>query len=196
MKKLLILISAATVICFCAVMTQAQVSAVNGIKEIKHNEANCSLFFGQVLNSKEDLDLFEDEIEYLLETGYFWETCLAEQLRNYKDVTLNYTGYTSNAPTKKEIKRLIKSAAKFKEELKDYIKEQEPKKSFLHDGDKYIFLQADKDLNLTVKGQKYLKKENKKININSRISKIIINIKTAQNAETAGGILIQAQSFS
>lgn len=196
MKKLLTLITAAAVVCFCAVLTQAQDTAVHSTKEIKYNDTNCSLFFGQVLNSKADLDLFEDEIEYLLETGYFWETCLADHLRNYRNVTLNYTGYTSAAPTKKEIKRLIKSAVKFKEELKDYIKEQEPKKSFLQDGDKYIFLQADKNLNLTMKGQKYLKKENKKININSRISKIIINIKTEQNAEYTNGILIEAIGLS
>ena len=196
MKKLLTLIATAGIICFCALLTQAQNSNASSIKQMEYSDTNCSLFFGQVLTSKEDLDLFEDEIEYLLETGYFWETCLANQLRNYQNVTLNYTGYTSAAPTKKEIKRLIKSAVKFKEELKDYIKEQEPKKSFLQDGDKYIFLQADKNLNLTMKGQKYLNKENKKININSRISKIIINIKTEQNAEKANGILIEAQSLS
>ena len=197
MKKLIIFITATTVFCFCAVLIQAQNNTmINSIKQLERSDANCTLFLNQVLNTNKNLDMFENEVEHFLETSSFWETCFVDQLKNYQDIIINYTGYTKFVPTKKELKYLIKSAVKFKEEFKDYIKEHEPKKSFLYHANKYIFLQTDKSLSSNMKVQRYLAKENKKFNNDLRMGKIIINIKTVQNYENIGGILIEAQNRS
>lgn len=189
MKRLVILINMLMIICVCAILTQAQ----NNIANNKQNE--CSLLFNKVLDGKDkDLKWFENKIEYVLETGYFWESCVVNQLKNGQNVIINYTGYTNAEATKTELKYLIKSAVKFKEELEDYAEEQEPKNSFLYDGDRYIFLQTDKNLIIDKKLQKYLNKENKKFYHNLKTGKIIINIKTLQNNENTGAVMIEAEN--
>lgn len=194
MKKLVILIVISVVICICAKITQAQNNMPdNTIKQFKNSE--CSLFFSEVLNGKDkDFDRFENKVEYILETGYFWENCVVNQLKNGQNVIINYIGYTNANPTKTELKYLIKSAVKFKEELEDYAEEQEPKNSFLYDGDRYIFLQTDKDLIINKKLQKYLNKENKKFYHNLKTGKIIINIKILQNNKNTGAVMIEAEN--
>ena len=125
MKKLIIFITATTVFCFCAVLIQAQNNTmINSIKQLERSDANCTLFLNQVLNTNKNLDMFENEVEHFLETSSFWETCFVDQLKNYQDIIINYTGYTKFVPTKKELKYLIKSAVKFKEEFKDCIKQK------------------------------------------------------------------------
>ena len=93
-----------------------------------------------------------------------------------------------------ELKRLIKSAAEFKDELENYIEEQEPENSPLHNAEKYIVLKADPDLVLDRHCQTMLKRENRKFKANSEQGKIFIHIKTEQNPQSVGTVVIQAHN--
>ena len=147
MKKLIIPVIIAGIVCFAATFINAQDNT--SMQQTVQVNTNCRLSFSQVLNGQEDksLDMFEDRVEYFLEEGYFWEACLIEQLRNKQNVTLHYVGYTEGErPTQTELKRLLKSAAEFKDELENYIEEQEPKNSPMHKAKKYIVLETDSGL--------------------------------------------------
>lgn len=195
MKKLVILITIAIIVCFAATFISAQNNMAK--PQTQQINANCRLSFSQVLNGKEDksLDMFEDRAEYFLKEGFFWEACLMEQLQNKRNVTLHYIGYTEGAqPTQTELKRLLKSAAKFKDELEDYIEDQEPKKSPLHHAEKYIALKADPNLVLDKHCERMLKKENKHFKASSDMGQIIIHVKTEQNPQHTGTVIIEAHN--
>lgn len=195
MKKLITLTVIAVIVCFAATFLSAQDNAA--VPQTAQADASCRLSFSQVLNGQEDktLDMFEDRVEYFLQEGYFWEACLSGHLQNKKDVTLHYIGYIAgDQPTKTELKRLLKSAAEFKDELENYIEDQEPKKSPLHKAEKYIALKADPNLMLDKHYQKMLKKENKHFKANSDMGKIFIHIKTVKHPQHIGTIVIEAHS--
>ena len=195
MKKLITLTVIAVIVCFAATFLSAQDNAA--VPQTAQADASCRLSFSQVLNGQEDktLDMFENRVEYFLEEGYFWEACLAETLQNNKNINLHYIGYTAGAqPTKTELKRLLKSAAEFKDELENYIEDQEPKNSPLHHAKKYIALKADTNLMLDKHCEKMLKKENKHFKANSDMGKIFIHIKTVQNPQHIGTVVIEAHS--
>lgn len=193
MKKLVILITIAVIICFAATFTCAQ-NNTNTPQTTQINTA-CRLSFSQVLNGQEDksLKMFEDRVEYFLEEGFFWEACIMEYMHSNKNITVHYIGYTENAqPTKTELKRLLKSAAEFKDELENYIEEQEPKSSPLHHAKKYIVLKTDPNLMLDKHCERMLKKENKHFKAHSDMGRIFIHIKTEQNAQNIGTVVIEA----
>lgn len=195
MKKLVILITIAVIVCFAATFIGAQNNTASS-QTVQLN-ASCRLSFSQVLNGKEDksLDMFEDRAEYFLKEGFFWEACLMEQMQNKQNITLHYIGYTEDTqPTQTELKRLLKSAAKFKDELEDYIEDQEPKKSPLHHAERYIALKTDPNLALDKHCEKMLKKKNKHFKANSDMGKIFIHIKTEQNPQHTGTVVIEAHS--
>ena len=195
MKKPVILITTAVIICFAATFIGAQNNTAT--PQTTQANANCRLSFSQVLNGKEDksLEMFENRVEYFLEEGFFWEVCLMEQMQNKQNVTLHYIGYTEGTqPTEMELKRLLKSAAEFKDELESYIEDQEPKSSPLHKAKKYIVLKTDPNLVLDKHCEKMLKKENKKFKAESDMGKIFIHIKTEQNPQPAGTVVIQAHN--
>ena len=159
--------------------------------------ANCRLSFSQVLNGKEDksLKMFEDRVEYFLNEGFFWEACLREPLQNKKNITMHYIGHIEGKqPTQMELKRLLKSAAEFKDELEGYIEDQEPKNSPLHKAEKYVVLKTDPSLMLDKHCEKMLKKENKHFKENSDMAKIFIHIKTQQNPHNVGTVTIEAHN--
>ena len=195
MKKLVILVTIAVIICFAATFIGAQ--DIAAIPQTAQINANCRLSFSQVLNGKEDssLEIFEDRVEYLLETGVFWETCLLTQLQHNQNVIINYTGYTEGQqPTKNEMKRLLKSAAEFKDELESFIEDQKPKNSPWHKAKKYIALKAAPGLILNKDQQKMLKKENKHFKANSDMGKIFIHVKTEQNRQSIGTVTVQVHN--
>ena len=195
MKKLIILIATAAVVCFAATFISAQDNTSK--PQTMQTNSNCRLSFSQVLNGKEDkaLEMFENRVEYFLEEGFFWEVCLMEQMQNKQNVTLHYTGYIEGTqPTQVELKRLLKSAAEFKDELESYIKDQETKSSPLHKAKKYIVLKADPNLVLDKHCDKMLKKENKHFKANSDMGKIFIHIKTEQNPQHAGTVVVEAHN--
>ena len=196
MKKLVILITIAVTVCFAASFISAQDNNT-GTPQAAQIDANCRLSFSQVLNGKEDksLQMFEDRVEYFLEEGFFWEACLMEQLQNKKNITLHYTGYTENAqPTELELKRLLKSAAEFRDELADYIEKQEPKDSPLHKAKHYIVLKTDPNLALDKHCQRMLKKENRKFKADSDMGKVFLHIKTEQNPQHIGTVVVEAHN--
>ena len=193
MKKLVILITIAVIVCFAATFIGAQNNTATTQPSPLIDA--CHLSFSQVLNGKEDksLKMFEDRVEYFLEEGFFWEACIMEHMHNGKNITVHYTGYTEGAqPTKTELKRLIKSAAEFKDELESYIEDQEPKNSPLHHAEKYIVLKTDPNLVLDKHCQTMLKRENRKFKANSDMGKIIIHIKTKQNPQSVGTVVVEA----
>lgn len=191
MKRLVVLITVGIIICFAAVFLRAQNNNVM-TRQMQEQELQCTLLFGKVLDgSDKHLERFNNKVEFILEMGFFWERCLAEPLKKGEDVIINYLGYTKDKPTKEELKYLIKSAVTFKEELEDYVEEQEPKFSPLHYGDKYIALQTEASLILPKTISKVLKKENKKFNISDPGGKIFINIMTDNTPDSAGNILIK-----
>lgn len=193
MKKLVMFITTAIIVCFAANFISAQ----DNTNISQAVNANCRLSFSQVLNGKEDksLEMFENRVEYFLEEGFFWEACLMEQMQNKQNVTLHYTGYTEGAqPTQPELKRLLKSAAEFKDELESYIEDQEPKNSPLHKAKKYIVLKTDPNLVLDKHCEKMLKKENKHFKANSDMGKIFIHIKTEQNPQHIGTVVVEARN--
>ena len=195
MKKLVILITIAVIVCFAATFLSAQDNTA--APQTVQMNANCRLSFSQVLNGKEDksLKMFENRVEYFLEEGFFWEACLMETLQNKKNITVHYIGYTEGQqPTQTELKRLLKSAAEFKEELEDYIEDQEPKNSPLHKAERYIALKTDPNLVLDKHYQKMLKKENRDFRANTDAGKIFIHIKTKQNQQNSGSVVIEAHS--
>ena len=195
MKKLVILITIAVIVCFAATFLSAQDNTA--APQTVQMNANCRLSFSQVLNGKEDksLKMFENRVEYFLEEGFFWEACLMETLQNKKNITVHYIGYTEGQqPTQTELKRLLKSAAEFKEELEDYIEDQEPKNSPLHKAERYIALKTDPNLVLDKHYQKMLKKENRDFRANTDAGKIFIHIKTEQNQQNSGSVVIEAHS--
>ena len=180
MKKLAVLMIIAVIVCFTAIFVKAEGHQGNsGVIQTIQSEAQCNLFFGQVLNKTDKhLEHFEEEVEYFLETGYFWEACLLGPLQGKQNVVLHYTGYIEGPQaTKTEMKRLLKSAAEFKDELASYIEDQEPKHSPLHHAEKYIVLKVTPNLVLDSSMQKMLKKENKKFEADSDTGKIFIHIK-------------------
>ena len=195
MKKLVILVTIAVIVCFAATFIGAQDNT--DTSQTAQIAANCRLSFSQVLNGKEDnsLEMFEDRVEYFLEEGFFWEACLMESLQSKKNITLHYTGYTEGTqPRKMELKRLLKSAAEFKDELASYIEDQEPKESPLHKAKRYIVLKTDPGLVLDKYCQKMLKKENKKFNADNDTGKVFIHIKTEQNPQRAGTVIVEAHN--
>ncbi len=198
MKKLVILVTIAVIICFAAVLSKAQPIQQEqqnaATMQIQESLSECNLFFSQMLDHKMifKTSAFEDQIEDILNAGFFWQTCLEQQLKDGKNIIIKYTGYTAEAkPTKKQIKRLLKSAAIFKEELEDYIEDQEPKDSFWHQPEKYILLRAD-TLNLEKVQKLKLNKDNMEFNPSLNNGKIFIDVMTEQNQENAGAILVQA----
>ena len=195
MKKLVILITIAVIICFAATFLSAQDNTAT--PQTVQMNANCRLSFSQVLNGKEDksLKMVENRVEYFLEEGFFWEACLMETLQNKKNITVHYIGYTEGQqPTQTELKRLLKSAAEFKEELEDYIDDQEPKHSPLHKAERYIVLKTDSNLVLDKHYQKMLKKKNRDFRTNTDDGKIFIHIKTEQNQQNSGSVVIEAHN--
>ena len=198
MKKLVIFITIAVIVCFTATFIGAQDNtAIQQTTQTAQANASCRLSFSQVLNSKEDksLKMFEDRVEYFLEEGFFWEACLMENLQNKKNITVHYIGYTEGQqPTKTELKRLIKSAMEFKDELESYIENQEPKSSPLHHAEKYIVLKTDPALMLDKHCHRMLKKENKHFKANSDMGKIFIHIKTEQNTQSVGTVVVEAHN--
>ena len=197
MKKIIVLITIAVIACFATTFIDAQNNANTATPQMAQINANCRLSFTQVLNTKSDphLKMFEDRVEYFLEEGFFWEACLMEPLENNKNIIVHYIGYTEDQqPTKTELRRLLKSAAEFKDELEDYIKSQEPKNSPLHNAGKYIVLKTDPDLISDRYCKKMLIKANKKFKANTDTSKISIHIKTEQNQQSVGTVVIQVHN--
>ena len=196
MKKLVVLFSVSVIICFAATFIGAQ-NNDNDVTVIVTEESStkCSLFFGQVLNgSDKHLDHFKDNVEYFLETGFFWEACLTKQLQNGQNITLNYIGHTQGVqPNKTELKNLLKSAIEFKDELEDYIEEQEPKTSPLYWAERYIALQVSPKIMLDKTMRKMLNRENKKFDTVSANGKIYINIMTEQDEQNAGDVTIRVK---
>ena len=191
MKKLVTLIIIAVIVCFTAVLLNAQNNTIKANK-MQNNGVKCSLFFEDILDGADKtLEHFENKIAYILKTGILGENCLINPLKEGRDISITYTGYTNENISKTELKYLIKSAIEFKEELEDYIESNFPQSSFLHDGDKYIVLQTEVSLNLPKAMQKILKKENKKFDIMDHNSKIFINIKAEESQENAGGVFIE-----
>lgn len=197
MKKKIVSITIAVIACFATTFTSAQDNANTDTPQTAQINANCRLSFSQVLNTKADphLKMFEDRVEYFLEEGFFWEACLMEPLENNKNIIVHYTGYTEGQqPTKTELRRLLKSAAEFKDELEDYIKGQEPKNSPLHNAEKYLVLKTDPNLMLDKHCSRMLKKENKHFKANSDMGKISVHIKTEQNPQSVGTVVIQVHN--
>ena len=195
MKKSVVLTVIAGTVCFAATFLSAQNSTA--MPQTVQAESSCRLSFSQVLNGKEDksLDMFENRVEYFLQEGYFWKNCISGDLQNKKNITLHYIGYIEgDQPTKTELKRLLKSAAEFKDELESYIKEQEPKNSPLHKAKKYIVLKTDPGLVSDKHCQKMLKKENKHFKANSDMGKVFIHIKTERNPQQTGTVEIEVHS--
>ena len=195
MKKLVILITIAVIVCFAATFIGAQDNAAT--RQTQQTNVNCRLSFSQVLNGKEDksLKMFEERVEYFLEEGLFWEACLVEPLENKKNILIHYIGYTEGQQaTKTELERLLKSAAEFKDELESYIEDQEPNNSPLRHAGKYIALKADPNLSLDKCCRKMLKKENRKFKANNDMGKIFIHIKTEQNPQNIGTVVIQVHN--
>ena len=196
MKKLIVFITIVVIVCFAATFIGAQNNKTVSSQTAQIN-ANCHLSFSQVLNSKEDksLKMFEDRVEYFLNEGFFWEACLMEPLQNKKNITVHYIGHIEDQqPSQTELKRLLKSVAEFKDELEDYIKDQEPKNSPLHKAGKYIALKTDPSLTLDKHCKKMLKKENKHFKENSDMGKIFIHIKTQQNPQNVGTVTIEVHN--
>ena len=180
MKKLAVLFAVAVIVCFAASALKAQDTVTP-----QGNMAECNLFFGQVIDSTPSLnkDIFEDQVEDILYAGFFWANCIEPQLKNGKDVNIKYIYYTANAkPTEKEIKHIIKSATVFKDELEDYIEDQEPKKSTLHNAERYTFLKVQ-NLNLNKRQTLILKHANAKFRNDWKSGKIHIHIMTEQNQQ-------------
>lgn len=195
MKKLVTLVTIVMIACLAATFIYAQDNSAT--PQTAQINANCRLSFSQVLNGKEDksLKMFEERVEYFLEEGFFWEACLVEPLENKKNILIHYTGYTEGQqPTKTELERLLKSAAEFKDELESYIEDQEPKNSPLHNAGKYIALKADPNLSLNKCCRKMLKKENRKFKANDGMGKIFIHVKTEQNPQNIGTVVIQVHN--
>ncbi len=199
MKKLVILVAIAVIICFAAVLSKAQEAVQQEQQpdavsmQIQESMSECNLFFSQMLDHKMifKTSAFEDQIEDVLNADFFWQTCIEQPLKNGQNITIKYIGYTADAkPTKKQIKRLLKSAAIFKDELEDYIEDQEPKDSFWHEAEKYILLKAD-SLNLEKVQKLKLNKENMKFNPSLKNGKIFIDVMTEKNQQNAGAILVQ-----
>ncbi|MCR5504402.1 MAG: hypothetical protein K6E94_02375 [Elusimicrobiaceae bacterium] len=191
MKRLIVLITIVVIICFVAVFANAQ-NNTDIATQIQQSKNKCSLFLGQVLDgSDRNLEHFENKVEYLLETTFFWENCLVNELRNGQDIFINFIGYVKAEPTKTELKYLIKSAVVFKEELEDYIEEQMPRASLFHDGDRYIFLNPSDNLGLPKSMQKIIKKENRKFDITSPNGRIFINIAIMKSSQNSDGISIK-----
>lgn len=136
---------------------------------------DCAVMFPRALHG--NMDAFEDDMEYYMETSSFWEKCVAPYLDRGQNAVISYQVYTDgNMPNAREVAQGVKSAKEFTEELTDYIEDVQEYTGIYERPERFTYLQVPASVNMSKQLLREVKKTNKKYKAKSDMPKIWVEL--------------------
>lgn len=152
---------------------------------------DCAVMFPKALHG--NMDAFEDNMEYYMETSSFWERCVAPYLDRGQNAVISYKVFTgADMPNAREVAQAVKSAKEFTEELTDYIEDVQEYSGVYERPETFTYLQVPSAINMSKELSREVKKVNRKYKAKSDMPKIWVELDfaTADTRADIGAITV------
>lgn len=156
-------------------------------------QETCAASFQSVFMDKVD---FDDAVEFFLKSSGFWDSCIKPTLNTGADSVINFIFYTKGAqPTDFEIRRSVKAADDFMEELEDYIEDAQKYSKEYKKPKRFLNIQLPNTVVMTDELTRMVKDVNKHYKQNSKEPKVTIAVwyKQALQDGFVGGVDIRTK---